>query len=92
MEPTTFKELGLTFDFDPSCLSCQDGNCHNRVQSRKGDIEYSVHISTNREYTFFAVLAEENSNTDTLNTINKYFTRVVNIIIVHNIIHGCIFN
>ena len=59
----TFKDFGLTFEFDPDCMSCTEGNCHNNVVSKKDGRDYIVHISTNREFTVFTVQASENSNT-----------------------------
>lgn len=74
MEKTTFKELGLTFEFDPKCITCTEGNCHNVSYSLKDNIEYSVHISTNTEYTLFRVYATENANTDSSSAIIENFT------------------
>lgn len=63
MSKTTFKELGLTFDFDEDCISCVDGSCHAIVQSSEDGQDYSVHISTDREYSFFDVYATVSSST-----------------------------
>jgi hypothetical protein len=74
MEKTTFKELGLIFNYDENCVTCTDGSCHNMSYSLKNNIEYSVHISTNPEYTFFTIYACENGNTDSSSTIIESFT------------------
>lgn len=77
MTPKTFKELGLTFEFDTNCLTCNEGNCHNIVNSTKNNIEYSVHISTDREFSFFRIYATESSNTDSDLNIEQYFTEEI---------------
>lgn len=74
MIKTTFEDLGLKFDFDESCVSCSDGSCHAIVKSTKNGREYSVHISTNKELTYFYISAEEQSNTYNGSEINATFS------------------
>ena len=74
MEQKTFKDFGLSFEFDPTCLTCQDGNCHNNVTSIKDGREYNVHISTNRKFSIFHINATEQSNTDGQSNIEESFT------------------
>lgn len=74
MEQKTFKDFGLSFEFDPTCLTCQQGNCHNNVTSKKDGKEYNVHISTNREFSIFNIYATEQMNTDSETTIEETFT------------------
>lgn len=59
----TFEELGLTFDFDEDCATCQDGSCHNIVTAKNDGREYSVHISTNTERNNFEIFAVETAST-----------------------------
>jgi hypothetical protein len=73
MPKTTFKELGLTFDFDEHCISCTDGSCHTVIQSSKDGQDYSVHISTDREGSFFDVYASTSSSTFSESEINESF-------------------
>ena len=74
MLPKTFKDFGLEFHYDKNCVTCSDGNCHNIVTSKHDGREYSVHISTDREGTFFSVYATEQVNTSADTDIFKTFT------------------
>jgi hypothetical protein len=71
---TTFADLGLSFDFDSSCVSCRDGSCHNIVTCKKDGEEYSVHISTNQDYTNINIYATTSASTDSTGGIDKDFT------------------
>lgn len=73
MTQKTFKDFGLTFEFDETCATCFEGNCHNKVTSKKDGKEYNVHISTNKEFTKFAIYATETTNVDDSNSIEKDF-------------------
>lgn len=64
MNHKTFEDFGLTFNFDPYCMTCSEGNCHNIVTSKQDGREYHVHISTDREFTVFNIQASENSTTE----------------------------
>ena len=71
----TFKDFGLTFEFDPDCMTCSDGSCHNNVTSKKDGKEYNVHISTDRDFSYFSIYATEQSNTDSSSTIEEQFDK-----------------
>lgn len=60
----TFAELGLTFEFDENCATCTDGSCHNISTYKNDGEEYSVHISTDKEFQNFTVYAYPISDID----------------------------
>jgi len=72
----TFKDLNLNFDFDEEiiCNTCRDGSCHNIATCTKDNVEYSVHISTNPDFTDINVSAVTTSNTESGDDIDEYFT------------------
>ena len=68
----TFEELGLTFEFDTDCATCNDGSCHNISTSKLNGEEYSVHISTNQNKDNFIIHAYPLSDIDD-SEINELF-------------------
>lgn len=51
----TFKDLGLSFDFDEDCITCFDGSCHSNVVSRTDGNEYNVYIATTSKFDSFYI-------------------------------------
>ncbi|MGQ2984845.1 hypothetical protein [Flavobacterium sp.] len=70
----TFEELGLTFNFESDCATCNDGSCHNTSASKIDGQEYFVHISTNKNKDSFYINASLlNANTDDNSEVFEYF-------------------
>jgi len=51
----TFSELGLTFEEDTKCVTCDNGHCHSTVYGKNNEKEYNVHIQTDRQFSFFTI-------------------------------------
>ena len=64
----SFKELGIRFQSEDDCVTCDGKSCHNNVPNKDSGIEYNVHIQTfdDKLYDIYAHPLESTDSSETL--------------------------